>query len=151
MEIEFSILGDPSPTLRGLLAGFEERTSVRIRLTSIPWEKAWPELLTFALYGRGPDVSHVGSTWASSLVAMNALRPFKAQEVAAWGGREAFLPPCWQSATIPGETDVFSAPWGSFTFVICYRKDLLARAGVNEETAFQSPAAVQETLRALRA
>lgn len=150
MEIELSILGDPTPTLRGLLSAYETRTGAQVRLTSIPWEKAWPELLTFALYDRGPDVSHVGSTWASSLVAMNSLRSFKASEVAAWGGREAFLPPCWQSATIPGETEVFSAPWASFTFVICYRRDLLAKAGVSEEMAFQTPETLQETLGRLR-
>jgi len=150
MEVEFSLLGEPTLTLQRLLAAFENETGARVRLTSIPWEKAWPELLTYALFDRGPDVSHVGSTWASSLVAMNSLRPFTPNEIAGWGGPQAFLPQCWSSTSIPGDPAVYAAPWAAYTFVVCYRRDLLAQAGAAEEQAFASPSALEETLRRLQ-
>ena len=57
MEVEFSLLGEPTLTLQRLLAAFENETGARVRLTSIPWEKAWPELLTYALFDQKRTVT----------------------------------------------------------------------------------------------
>ncbi|MBN2146690.1 MAG: extracellular solute-binding protein [Anaerolineales bacterium] len=149
-EISLSLLGDYTPTLAGLIGAFEKQNNTKVKITTIPWENAWQELLTFALYDRGPDVSHVGSTWASSLISMNALRPFRHREIASWGASEIFLPQCWQSNVMPGMGEVYAAPWSSYTFVLCYRRDLLAKAGLDETEAFASPDGLHETLRALQ-
>jgi ABC-type glycerol-3-phosphate transport system substrate-binding protein len=81
---------------------------------------------------------------------MNALRPFTPDEIAGWGGPQAFLPQCWQSVSMYANPAVYAAPWAAYTFVICYRRDLLTRAGVSEEGAFASPAALADTLRRLQ-
>ncbi len=150
-ELEFSLIGEPTPTLRSLLKTFEAEQRVHVRLRLLDWEKAWPELLTYALYDRGPDVAHVGSTWGGSLVAMNSLRNFTQQEIRTMGGAEAFLPQAWQSGWMPDRSEVWSLPWAAYTFLLCYRRDLLHQAGVDEEGAFADSEALAKTLGQLRA
>ncbi|MEW5871514.1 MAG: extracellular solute-binding protein [Chloroflexota bacterium] len=151
VSIEFSLIGEPTTSLLRLLKNFEAQHKVQVRLKLMEWEKAWPELLTFALYGHGPDISHIGSTWAGSLIAMNSLRPFAPREIAALGGAEAFLPQTWQSGVLQGQPEVWSLPWTSFTFLLCYRRDILQKAGIDEITAFATAEALDKTLAQLQA
>jgi ABC-type glycerol-3-phosphate transport system substrate-binding protein len=150
IELNFSLIGTETPTLRKMLDKFEEEYKVHVRVRSIDWEGAWYELLSWALHSQGPDVSHIGSTWSASLIAMNALRPFSNGEIRLFGGSQAFLPQAWQSGTLIEQPDVWSIPWTTYTFVLCYRRDLLDRAGVIEKAAFTSPTAVEGTLANLR-
>jgi multiple sugar transport system substrate-binding protein len=150
-RIEFSSIGEPAETVRAAIKRFEEETHNTVQVRVMQWEYAWPELLSYALHGNGPDISHVGSTWVGSLVKMNALRPFTPEEVKAVGGAKAFLPACWNSVVMPGDDAVWALPWTSYTFLIAYRRDILARAGVEEASAFSTAQALKETLRKLRA
>lgn len=147
--LELSLIEEPSTELRTLLDEFSASHNVQINLTIMHWENAWPELLAYALYGKGPDVSHVGSTWASSLIAMNALREFSTREVDEMGGARVFAAPAWQSASIPGDMRVWSIPWTSFTFLVIYRRDHLEAAGIDEGHAFDSPQDMLDTIRQL--
>ncbi len=151
LELELSLIGDPNPALAPLLEAFQAQHHIRVKLRNMTWENAWPELLTFALHDTGPDISHIGSTWAGSLVAMNALRPFTPAEVKAWGGAEVFLDACWQSGMLRDQAQVWALPWTSFTFILCYRRDLLQKAGVDEASAFSSAEALARTLARLQA
>jgi len=149
-KLTFSIIGEITPELRQLLAEFEQIRHIKIELTTMSWERAWAKLLTYALQGEGPDVSHVGSTWVSSLVTMNAVREFSPREVETLGGAQAFTAPAWQSATLQGDPRVWSIPWSSFTFLVLYRRDHLQTAKIDEQQAFKSPAAVLQTVQKLR-
>jgi multiple sugar transport system substrate-binding protein len=82
---------------------------------------------------------------------MDALRPFSRREVASMGGADAFLPAAWQTALVSRDRNVWAIPWYADTRVIYYWRDLLDRAGVDEETAFLTPEHVEETLARLRA
>ncbi len=57
-----------------LLAEFRNRTGIEVKLTRMEWSDAWQQLINISTHGQGADISHVGSTWVSSLVSMNALR-----------------------------------------------------------------------------
>src|SRR5512137_2113499 len=92
----FSVIGDPSSELLKLLDEFQQIRKLEVKVEQMSWEGAWAKLLSYALLGKSPDVSHVGSTWASSLVAMNAVRSFSPQEVQALGGADVFVEPAWQ-------------------------------------------------------
>ncbi len=156
VEIEFSLTtNDPNDVLvvRKLLEEFQAQQKVSVRLSSMTWEDAWQELFTITMQGKGPDVSHVGSTWSRSLVEMNALRPFRQAEVEAVGGSKAFIPANWESATIPDDEGdvVWSIPWTSYLLVFAYRRDRLQQAGINEQTAFKNARAIQETVQRLQA
>jgi len=152
-EINFSVIADtPDETeiLAGFLKIFEEKRGQQVRLQSMKWSEAWPILLANALHGSGPAVSHVGSTWSTSLGAMNTLRPFSEKEVAVLGGPDKFFPAVWQSTSLEGDSTVWSIPWTSYTYLISYRSDRLERIGLNPGTAFRTPEAMAETLARLQ-
>lgn len=154
LEIEFSVIEDsPEDTevLSRLLEEFQAQYGVKVRLHVMAWEGAWQKLMAIALDGRGPDVSHLGSTWVSSLVMMNSLRPFDSKEVARLGGLGAFIPPAWQSTSVPDDTQIWTIPWTSYFYVIAYRRDLLRAAGVEESAAFLNPEAFANTVSRLQA
>lgn len=153
-ELEFSTIHNDEQDLaaiRQVLDAFEKESHTRVKLTRMPRENAWAELMTIASTGKGPDVSHVGSTWVSSLVGMNAARAFREKEVSEWGGGDVFIPSAWQDAHVIGDDTVWSAPWNSFLFVIFYRRDFLAKAGLEEASAFAGVEAVNKSIRALQA
>ena len=115
--------------LQPILARFEAQHHVKVKVRVFSWETGWTELVKFALYGHGPDVSEIGSTWASTLAATNALHAFSVREIAAVGGRYAFLHPSWQSCYIAGEPEMWAIPWLSNVRLVFYRADRLQRAG----------------------
>lgn len=154
LEIEYSLIEDaPLDTriIASLLDEFTAKHQVRVRITVMHWEQAWPELFNIALNGKGPDVSHLGSTWISSLVAMNALRAFSAREVAAMGGAEAFSPPVWNCAILDESKQVWAVPWMSYIYVVCYRRDLLQPAGIDEESRFGTIESLLDSIHKLQA
>jgi multiple sugar transport system substrate-binding protein len=148
-KLSFSIIGDVTSELQQLLEEFEQTRDVKLELVHMSWEEAWTQLLTYVLQGKGPDLSHVGSTWVSSLAAMNSLRVFSPREVDTFGGSQVFTTPAWQSATMTGDPRVWSVPWSSFTFLILYRRDHFGSAKIDERQAFDTPGAILDTVRKL--
>jgi multiple sugar transport system substrate-binding protein len=139
VEIELSTIPDSNldvRTLTALLEEFRAKTGIKVYLRQMTWGGAWPDLMTIASHGKGPDVSHVGGTWVSSLAMMDALRPFSPAEIEAMGGAAAFLAPLWESTRQFADAHTWAIPWTAYIYVICFRKDLLARAGVNEKEVF---------------
>jgi multiple sugar transport system substrate-binding protein len=152
-EVKFSIYGDrPSPLEEPeFWQEFRAQSSSTVQVERLAWTTAWPRLLNYALYGGGPHLSQIGSLWTSTLVSMNTLRPFTAHEVATLGGADAFFASTWQSTRLPGSSEVWGIPFTGFTYSLFYRRDLLRDAGIAEETAFASAAALSETLQCLQA
>ncbi len=103
-----------------------------------------------AVTGKGPDVSHIGSTWVSSLVMLNALRPFSADEFERLGGKDAFVPASQTSIRIEKDARLWSVPWNIYSYVILYRQDLLRQIGVDPGKAFVSPSTLLETIYKLQ-
>jgi len=66
------------------------------------------------------------------------------------GGAKAFLPATWQSGVLFGDDRVWSIPWTGYTYVVCYRKDLLAESGIEEESAFGTGPALLSTIKKIR-
>jgi multiple sugar transport system substrate-binding protein len=136
--------------LRPLLAKFEAEQRVTIKLRVFTWETGWTETMKFALYGHGPDVSEIGSTWVGTLAATGTLRPFGIREIAAAGGRFAFLHPSWQSSYLTGQPEMWAMPWlGNVRFVF-YRHEMLQQASIDAATAFRTPAQFLQTLTQLQ-
>lgn len=153
-EIELSIMssgGAFQSSLETLLQQFEAQTGIHVALRPLDWTTGWSDMLKFVFAGRGPAVSEVGDTWVASLALMNALRPFGERDVAALGGQTAFLPAAWHSTKLPGNDTVWTIPWFVETRAIYYRRDLLSQAGVDESTAFLTPAHLEQTLERLQA
>lgn len=115
------------------------------------WETYWKEILNIALFKHGADVSQVGAPFTGAVVSMNALRPFKTREIAMVGGVESFLPASWQTTQIHGESSVWAMPFVSDVRTIYYWRDMLEKAKIDDQIAFQNPEQIRETLTRLKA
>jgi multiple sugar transport system substrate-binding protein len=147
--IELSVMEhgrDFPQVMRRLLDRFERDTRLKVNLHVLTWENAWSELVRVGLYGDGPHVSEIGSTWLSEFAGMGALRPFSSQELVHGISPEQFLTSAWASVMVSGGTGapdtVWALPWVADTRLIYYRPDIFARAGIDPQQAFQTPQAL---------
>src|SRR5689334_10272595 len=123
VEIEFSVMvftEENAKSLQTLLQDFEAKSHIHVNLVGIPWVNGWAEVAKFGIYGYGPDVSSIGTTWIGSLASMQALRPFTAQQVSKLGGAEAFFDASWRTGLFPNDQTVWAIPWLADVSVIYY-------------------------------
>jgi ABC-type glycerol-3-phosphate transport system substrate-binding protein len=150
--IEFTAIPDTDADYElqlELLAGFQKQTGIEVRLTRMEWSDAWGQLINISTHGQGADISHVGSTWVSSLVSMNSLRAIPAHVVTKIGNEESFVHSAWESAKMEDDRNAWAIPLSAYTFAVAYRRDILAQAGLDGATAFATPFAFEETVRRL--
>lgn len=153
-EIRLFFMSFPglSDVLQSALAEFEARTRIHVHVQLVSWDTGWEDMVRIALNPEGPEVSEVGSTWIPSFVSMNTLCSFPNYEIGRMGGARAFLSVAWESGALPdtlGSPVTWAIPWNTDTHLIFYRRDLLAKAGVDEATAFQSHAHLIDALQRL--
>lgn len=132
------------------LDAFESQYHVQVEAQNMTWDSAWDELLRIALYGQGPDVSEIGSTWLSSLIDMQAIRPLTSWDLGFLRAQERFFPAARWAVIKPGDYRVWAVPWYTDTRVIYYRRGWLKQAGVEEATAFETTASLVSTLERLQ-
>jgi multiple sugar transport system substrate-binding protein len=152
-EILFSIYSETLTPLTNpdfLLKKFEDQHNARVRIESMQREEAWSKLLDFALHGGGPHISIIGAIWTGSLQSMNTLRPFSPLEIAGLGGTNAFFPSTWENALLSPSKQSWAIPFNAFTYLLLYRRDLLEKAGIDENKAFISSEALLATLDKLK-
>jgi multiple sugar transport system substrate-binding protein len=150
--IEFSLIPDADKdyeTVARLMESFKRETGVEVHLKRMEWGNAWPQLIGIATQGQGVDISHVGSTWVSSLMTMNALRPIPTHIVNKLGGEQAFVHSTWTNVVAEDDRHAYGIPLSSYVYIVAYRKDLLRQAGLNEATAFATPAALTKSVNCL--
>lgn len=148
-EITFSVMRntqETEPVLRLLLDNFERAHAIRVNLQMLAWETARQETKEFAIRQQGPDVSAMGTTWVADLIGMNALQPLSSQGAAALARNGDFIDAAWKTTRDEKDEQPYAAPWLVDTYIIHYRRDLLAKAGVDERTAFASLAQLDETV-----
>ncbi len=150
-ELEFSVMAASEDGIRPLLEQFEAEQNIHVRLRLLAWDSAWSMFVRAALYNDGPDVSEIGTTWIGDLVGMNALRPFQAAEVVALGKASAFLPAAWKTVSAYGDANVWAIPWLVGARLLLYRRDLFERAGVDEQTAFQTNESLESAVHQIQA
>ena len=151
LEISLGVHAESSSRrLQQLFDRLHQESGLAVQVTSHSWEVIWRELVNTAIYKRGADLSETGSTWIASLVAMNALRPFARREIDQLGGPSAFLPLSWQGVSLVGDPQVWAIPFMADARVIYYWRDMLEQAGLDPQTAFQSPEQLEETCTRLQ-
>jgi multiple sugar transport system substrate-binding protein len=150
-DIELSLMSNvyTADSLEKSLQELASQTGVKYHSQFLTWGNAWTELVRVALYGHGPDVSEIGTTWVGDLVGMNSLHPFSHAEIDTIGGADTYLKGAWQSGLVGQDNQVWSIPWLADTRLIYYRRDLLAKAGISEAGAFASHAAIKDTMQKL--
>ena len=151
VEIEFSLITllNPPGLVEKILDEFEKQSKIRVKYRKLEWATAWSDLVKFAIYKDGPDVSEVGTTWVGDMVGMEAVRPLSRTDVFSIGGANAFLPSAWNSC-MTADQRIWAVPWLSDTRVLYYRRDLLEKAGVDPVKAFQTHESLKTTLQRLQ-
>jgi len=153
-EIDFSVMecapGDAN-SLLPLMEAFEKQYHIHVNLIGINWVKGWTEIAKFGIYGHGPDVSAIGTTWIGSLAAMHALRSITPQQVLALGGNDAFFESNWKTGFFPNDLTPWAIPWVGDVLVYYYWKDALEKAGIKDaKAAFASDSSLVEMLKKLQ-
>lgn len=132
-----------------LLTTFKKETGIDVNLIRSNWSDAWGQLINISTHGQGADISHVGSTWVSSLVSMNSLRPIPSHLITKIGSDESFIHSTWASAKMEDDRNAWAIPLSVYTYAVAYRRDLLAQAGLDGATAFATPFAFEQTVQSL--
>src|SRR5690349_24856333 len=132
-EIDLSIFnrGENGVLVQAMLDEFEKIHKVRVNLQLLDWEDGWTKLIEVALYGNGPDISEVGSTWVMDFVRMNAVGNLTPAEVTRLGTEKDFFPTNWNSGVAAnaasGDQIVWAIPWTSDVRLAHYRRDLFEK------------------------
>src|SRR3989338_685983 len=121
---------NPVGDIEALLKPFEEKTGIKVRVTSVDWGAGWSKITTAATSGDVPDLAQLGSTWVAALAAMGALEKISKEAVASLGGAKAFVPVAWQTTGIEGSGVVSAIPWFVDARALFYRTDAFEKAGV---------------------
>jgi len=152
-EIELSLLSIASwhNHIEDLVKTFEQRTSSHIRMNYRSWESAWSDMMSTNGRSGLPSISEVGSTWVPDLSRVNAVRAVPSVLMEKLGGQGDYIPQLWKSCFSYGKPHMWAIPWISGSRVIYYRRDLLARAGVNPDIAFANPQAMLDAVIHLHA
>lgn len=122
---------NPIGDLEEILKPFEEKTGIKVRITSVDWGAGWSKITTAATSGDVPDLAQLGSTWVSAITGMGAMEEISPEAIASLGGSKAFVPVAWQTTGIEGSGKVTAIPWFVDARGLFYRKDALAKAGVS--------------------
>jgi ABC-type glycerol-3-phosphate transport system substrate-binding protein len=143
LPINFSICGTKSVAalLQTYLAGYNDMfpKSLSVNVDNIEWDESKRTLTQIALQNSGDGVANVPFALVSSLVEMQALRPFTSAEFNSLGGPTAFLKGALDSTNNRLiDNQVWGIPWMVDPRGFVYWRDMLSEAGVDEQTAFQS-------------
>lgn len=131
VTVRFWAMGREGEVVQELVRDFErESPGIRVLVQQIPWSAAHEKLLT-AFVGRAtPDLAQLGNTWIAEFAALDALEPLDAR-IAATGGLDPanYFTGIWDTNLI--DSTAYGIPWYVDTRLLFYRKDILARAGVD--------------------
>lgn len=157
MEIEFSLMEGYAgrdallKSMAPLVDEFQKEQHVHVNITTIPWGTAWNQNMKYALYGHGPDVSALGTSWIGSLASMNALRPFAPAQTQVLGGSDTYFESIWRTGQLRSDPTLWAVPWVGDVRVLYYWEDILEEAGIGDfRAAFASDDALVNTLAALK-
>jgi ABC-type glycerol-3-phosphate transport system substrate-binding protein len=152
VAIEFTAIPDTDEDYElqlELLASFRKQTNIEVKLTRMDWSDAWQRLINISTHGQGADISHIGSTWVSSLVSMNAVRSITAHIITKIGSQDSFVHSAWESVMMENDRNAWGIPLSAYTYAVAYRRDLLEQAGLDGNKAFATPLALEETVSRL--
>ena len=140
---------DPVADTRRILKPFEQQTGVNVKVKLVGWDVQFDKIKNAAVSGTGPDITQAGTTQVPFFAALGGfenLNPYVAQV----GGSGAYAPGIWKTTEVVGEPGVWGVPWFTEARAIYYRKDALAKAGVDPKTAFTDWDSFKATLEKLK-
>ena len=141
---------DPVADTRRILKPFEQQTGVNVKVKLVGWDVQFDRIRNAAISGTGPDITQAGTTQVPFFAATGGFEDLN-KYVGQIGGAGAYAPGIWKTSQVVGRNGVWGIPWFTESRAILYRKDVLAKAGVDPKTAFTDWNAFKATLEKLKA
>ncbi|HSH78998.1 MAG TPA: extracellular solute-binding protein [Herpetosiphonaceae bacterium] len=123
---------------------------IGIRVELIDWSVAYNQIQTALQGGADACVTQLGTTWVSGFHPLGGLRPFTAEEIAAMGGEQAFVPASWATTRMEGSDEIVAVPWFVDSRALAYRSDILEELNLTPEEAFKDLQSFEQTLQRVK-
>jgi multiple sugar transport system substrate-binding protein len=140
---------DPVNDTEKIIKPFEKESGIDVKVQLVGWDVQFDRIRNSAVSGEGPDVTQAGTTQVPFFAALGGFEDL-GDRVSDIGGDGAYAPGVWQTTQLQGDDGTYAVPWFTEARAIYYRKDLLEKAGVDPETAFEDWDAFKATLQKLK-
>ena len=140
---------DPVNDTEAIIKPFERKSGIDVKVQLVGWDVQFDRIRNSAVSGEGPDVTQAGTTQVPFFAALGGFEDL-GERVSDIGGDGAYAPGVWQTTQLQGDDGTYAVPWFTEARAIYYRKDLLDKAGVDPETAFEDWDAFKATLQKLK-
>jgi multiple sugar transport system substrate-binding protein len=135
----------PKEDMEALVKPFEQKTGVKVDVEVVGWDVQFDRIRNSAISGEGPDVTQAGTTQVPFFAALGGFEDLS-NRVEDIGGKAAYPDGVWQTTQVVGRDGTWALPWFTEARAIYYRKDVLKKAGVDEQAAFTDWDAFRATL-----
>jgi multiple sugar transport system substrate-binding protein len=139
----------PQEDMEKALAAFTKDTGVNVDVEVVDWGVQLDRIRNAAVSGEGPDVTQAGTTQVPFFAALGGFEDVSDQTEDV-GGSGAYADGVWQTTQVVGQDGTWAVPWFTEARSIYYRKDVLAKAGVDPATAFKTWDSFRSTLQAIK-
>ena len=139
----------PKEDMDKALAAFTKDTGVKVDVEVVDWGVQLDRIRNAAVSGEGPDVTQAGTTQVPFFAALGGFDDL-ASRVDDVGGSGAYADGVWKTTQVVGQDGTWAVPWFTEARSIYYRKDVLAKAGVDPATAFKDWDSFRNTLQAIK-
>jgi multiple sugar transport system substrate-binding protein len=140
---------DPKNDIDKLLEPFTAKTGIKVDTEVVGWDVQQDRIRNAAVSGEGPDITQAGTTQVPFFAALQGFEDLSGR-VEDIGGEAAYPEGVWATTQVAGQDGIWAVPWFTEARAIYYRKDVLKKAGVDEEGAFADWDAMTATLQAIK-
>ncbi|HYZ27516.1 MAG TPA: extracellular solute-binding protein [Thermoleophilaceae bacterium] len=140
---------DPVGDTERILKPFEKRSGIKVNVKLVGWDVQFDRIRNAAVSGTGPDITQAGTTQVPFFAALGGFESLD-KDVSQIGGKSAYAPGIWETTQVEGQSGTWAVPWFTEARAIYYRKDALAKAGVDPATAFKTWDDFTNTLEKLK-
>jgi multiple sugar transport system substrate-binding protein len=139
----------PQEDMEASLAPFTEKTGIKVDVEVVDWGVQLDRIRNAAVSGEGPDITQAGTTQVPFFAALGGFEDISSR-VEDIGGSGAYPEGVWKTTQVVGQEGTWAIPWFTEARSIYYRKDVLAKAGVDPATAFADWDSFRATLQAIK-
>jgi multiple sugar transport system substrate-binding protein len=139
----------PKEDLQKIIAPFTAKTGVKVDVQEVGWDVQFDRIRNAAVSGSGPDITQAGTTQVPFFAALGGFNDLSSR-VNDIGGSGGYAPGIWNTTKVAGKDGTWAVPWFTEARSIYYRKDVLAKAGVDPATAFKDLASFKATLQTIK-
>jgi multiple sugar transport system substrate-binding protein len=139
----------PKEDMVASLEPFTAKTGIKVDVEVVDWGVQLDRIRNAAVSGEGPDITQAGTTQVPFFAALGGFEDLgtRAEDI---GGQGAYPEGVWKTTQVIGQDGTWAIPWFTEARSIYYRKDILAKAGVDPATAFATQEDFRNTLQAIK-